>query len=79
MRTVSLPVSYTHLASAENPNLNWNLSIYDETTRLYTSGTTGRPKGVCITSINEVLSAHDVMIHFPFSSEDKSMNTTRCV
>ena len=30
-----------------------------------TSGTTGKPKGVCITSINEVLSAHDVMIHFP--------------
>lgn len=63
-------------ASSENPNLNWGLSIYDETTRLYTSGTTGKPKGVCITSINEVLSAHDVMIHFPFTSEDKSMNTT---
>lgn len=60
----------------ENPTLPWTLSIYDETTRLYTSGTTGRQKGVCLTSINEVLSAHDVMIHFPFSSEDKSMNTT---
>ena len=62
--------------SSEDPALRWSLSIYDETARLYTSGTTGMPKGVCLTSINEVLSAHDVMIHFPFSSEDKSMNTT---
>jgi len=62
--------------SKENPALSWKLSIYDETTRLYTSGTTGKPKGVSITSINEVLSAHDVMIHFPFSFNDKSMNTT---
>lgn len=63
-------------ASDENPMITWNQTIYDETSRLYTSGTTGMPKGVCLTSINEVLSAHDVMIHFPFSSEDKSMNTT---
>lgn len=62
--------------SDKEPVLHWSLSIYDETSRLYTSGTTGRPKGVCLTSINEVLSAHDVMIHFPFSSDDKSMNTT---
>lgn len=62
--------------SEKNPVLNWKLSTYDETTRLYTSGTTGMPKGVCLTSINEVLSAHDVMIHFPLSSEDKTMNTT---
>lgn len=60
----------------DNPVLEWSLSIYDETTRLYTSGTTGNPKGVCLTSINEVLSAHDVMMHFPLSSEDKTMNTT---
>lgn len=76
---ISGAVKYSNFikdASAENPKLEWKLSIYDETTRLYTSGTTGKPKGVCLTSINEVLSAHDVMIHFPFSSEDKSMNTT---
>lgn len=51
-------------------------NIYDETCRLYTSGTTGRPKGVAMTSINEVLSAHDVMIHFPMSYKDVTMNTT---
>ena len=67
---------FVKYSNDENPNLPWKLSIYDETTRLYTSGTTGKPKGVCITSINEVLSAHDVMIHFPFSSDDRSMNTT---
>lgn len=63
-------------SSEEDPTLNWSLSIYDETSRLYTSGTTGMPKGACLTSINEVLSAHDVMIHFPLSSNDKTMNTT---
>ncbi len=62
--------------SEENPAASRGLSIFDETTRLYTSGTTGRPKGVCLMSINEVLSAHDVMMHFPLSSEDKTMNTT---
>ena len=50
--------------------------IYDETTRLYTSGTTNRPKGVPINNVNEVLSAHDVMMHFPMSSTDRSMNMT---
>ncbi len=63
-------------SSEDDPKLKWELTIYDETSRLYTSGTTGMPKGACLTSINEVLSAHDVMIHFPLSSEDKTMNTT---
>lgn len=67
---------YVKYQQDTNPVLPWQLTIYDETIRLYTSGTTGNPKGVCLTSINEVLSAHDVMIHFPFSSDDKSMNTT---
>ena len=50
--------------------------IYDECTRLYTSGTTSRPKGVPLYSINEVLSAHDVIMHFPLAYGDKTMNMT---
>ena len=62
--------------SAEEPAVPWELSAYDETLRLFTSGTTGKQKSVCLTSINEVLSAHDVMMHFPFAFSDVSMNTT---
>ncbi|MGH9304892.1 MAG: AMP-binding protein, partial [Acidimicrobiales bacterium] len=36
---------------------SWAGSIYEETTRLYTSGTTGLPKGVPLNSLVEVLSA----------------------
>lgn len=50
--------------------------IYDEVMRLYTSGTTGRPKGVPMFNANEVLSAHDVLMHFPMNSTDITMNTT---
>ncbi|MBD5417170.1 MAG: AMP-binding protein [Desulfovibrio sp.] len=50
--------------------------IYDETTRLYTSGTTNRAKAVPINDINEVLSAHDVLMHFPLNANDRTMNMT---
>ncbi len=50
--------------------------IYDETTRLYTSGTTGEPRAVPVNNVNEVLSAHDVMMHFPLSRDDRTMNMT---
>lgn len=58
------------------PEIKHEHNIYDETTRLYTSGTTGRQKGVPLTSINEVLSSHDVIIHFPLNQLDLTMNTT---
>ncbi|MDQ7092343.1 AMP-binding protein [Desulfosporosinus sp. PR] len=48
--------------------------VYAEVTRLYTSGTTGKPKGVPLNNINEVLSAHDVAMHFPLSPQDITMN-----
>ncbi len=50
--------------------------IFAETTRLYTSGTTGLPKGVSLPDIVEVLSAHDVIMHFPLTPEDRTLNMT---
>lgn len=59
-----------------NPESGARQHIYDETTRLYTSGTTSKPKAVPLNSINEVLSAHDVIMHFPLNPTDKTMNMT---
>lgn len=58
------------------PDVDFKPYIYDEVMRLYTSGTTGKPKGVPLYNANEVLSAHDVLMHFPMNSTDISMNTT---
>ncbi|MGL3199214.1 MULTISPECIES: AMP-binding protein [Curtobacterium] len=62
------PVSAEELAATEPRN------TYAETTRLWTSGTTGRPKPVPLPSLVEVLSAHDVIMHFPLSPFDKTLN-----
>ncbi len=51
-------------------------TIYEETTRLYTSGTTGMPKGVPLSSIVEIFTAHDVIMHFPLALEDRTLNMT---
>ena len=50
--------------------------IYDEVVRLCTSGTTALPKSVPINDINEVLSAHDVIMHYALNSRDVTMNMT---
>ncbi|MDQ1572525.1 MAG: hypothetical protein QOH44_84, partial [Actinomycetota bacterium] len=49
-------------------------NAWDETSRLYTSGTTGMPKAVPLTSLNEVLTAHDVIMHMSLVPGDKTMN-----
>jgi acyl-CoA synthetase (AMP-forming)/AMP-acid ligase II len=49
-------------------------NTWDETSRLYTSGTTGMPKAVPLTSLNEVLTAHDAIMQFPLGPSDKTMN-----
>lgn len=49
-------------------------TVWDESTRLYTSGTTGMPKAVALNSLVEVLSAHDVIMHFPLSPYDRTLN-----
>ena len=51
-------------------------NMFDEIMRLYTSGTTGKPKGVPVYNANEVMSAHDVLMHFPMNLMDITMNTT---
>ena len=50
--------------------------IYDEVVRLCTSGTTALPKSVPINDINEVLSAHDVIMHYPMNCNDITLNMT---
>ena len=67
---------YIKGASDENPPIDFEPHIYDEVLRLQTSGTTGTPKGVPLNNINEVLSAHDVMMHFSLTPYDKTMNMT---
>ncbi|MGU3411071.1 class I adenylate-forming enzyme family protein [Microbacterium sp. M1A1_1b] len=62
------PVTADELAPTEPRD------TFAETTRLYTSGTTGRPKPVPLPSLVEVLSAHDVIMHFPLSPFDKTLN-----
>jgi len=56
------------------PDAGGRMHIYDEVTRLYTSGTSGQPKGVPMNNVNEVLSAHDVIMHFPLAPTDRTMN-----
>ncbi|MGA9859978.1 MAG: AMP-binding protein [Solirubrobacteraceae bacterium] len=58
------------------PDLPAGITTYAETTRLYTSGTTGMPKGVSLSGVVDVLSAHDVIMHFPLSPEDRTLNMT---
>ena len=62
---------YVSMQPETDPPIDFDPHIYDETTRLYTSGTTNRPKGVPINNVNEVLSAHDVMMHFPLGPLDR--------
>jgi long-chain acyl-CoA synthetase len=48
----------------------------DEIVRLYTSGTTGLPKGVPLNHVNNILRALDVIMHFPLTPQDRTMNMT---
>lgn len=59
-----------------NPPMPENADIYDETTRFFTSGTTNLPKGVPVNDLNETLSAHDILMHFPLNAMDVTMNLT---
>ena len=63
-------------ATGTLPDLAGQLSTFEESTRFYTSGTTGMPKGVPLPSIAELMSAHDVIMHFPLTPADRTLNMT---
>ena len=67
---------YVKDADETDPPIDFAPHIYDEIVRLQTSGTTGTPKGVPLNNVNEVLSAHDVIMHFPLNPTDITMNMT---
>lgn len=62
--------------SEEKPEINFRPHIYDEVLRLCTSGTTSLPKSVPVNDINEVLSAHDVIMQYPLNRFDRTLNMT---
>jgi acyl-CoA synthetase (AMP-forming)/AMP-acid ligase II len=49
-------------------------TAWDEAVRLYTSGTTGLPKGVSLSAAAQVFTAHDVIMHFPLDPSDRTLN-----
>lgn len=67
---------YIEGMSEDEPQINFRPHIYDEVLRLCTSGTTALPKSVPLNDINEVLSAHDVIMHYPLNPNDACLNMT---
>lgn len=63
-------------AAGTEPEADFRPHIYDEVLRLCTSGTTALPKSVPVNDINEVLSAHDVIMHYPMNHLDVTLNMT---
>lgn len=59
-----------------DPEMDFRPHIYDEVLRLCTSGTTALPKNVPVNDINEVLSAHDIIMHYPLNAYDVCLNMT---
>ena len=69
-------ISFDDLTSGPADPPTVTRGVFDETSRLYTSGTTGMPKAVPLNSAIEIFSAHDVIMHFPLAPEDRTLNMT---
>ncbi len=65
---------FRDVQASDSPVPHPERTIWEETTRLHTSGTTGMPKGVPMNSAIEIFSAHDVIMQFPLAPEDKTLN-----
>ena len=67
---------YVKHHSKDAPAMDFPHHIYDEVIRMCTSGTSALPKNVPLNDINEVLSAHDAIMHYPLNCKDVCMNMT---
>ena len=82
LKGIPLPeghISYEDYVAGQpdtDPEMDFVPHIYDEVLRLCTSGTTALPKSTALNDINEVLSAHDVIMHYPMNCNDVCMNMT---
>lgn len=71
LRGVELPeghITYEDYVANQpetDPEIDFVPHIYDEVIRLCISRTTALPKSTALNDINEVLSAHDVIMHYP--------------
>lgn len=68
--------SYVSAQPENEPEKDFIPHIYDEVVRMCTSGTSALPKSVPLNDINEVLSAHDAIMHYPLSCKDVCLNMT---
>ena len=68
--------AYVKHHSKDAPARDFPHHIYDEVVRMCTSGTSALPKNVPLNDINEVLSAHDAIMHYPLNCKDVCMNMT---
>ncbi len=58
------------------PEIDFRPNVYDEVLRLCTSGTTALPKSVPVNDMNEILTAHDVIMQYPLNRYDVTLNMT---
>ena len=66
--------AYVAAQPKNDPEMDFVPHIYDEVIRMCTSGTSALPKSVPLNDINEVLSAHDAIMHYPLNVKDVCMN-----
>ena len=67
---------YINKQSSQNPPADFEMSVYDESVRLQTSGTTATPKGVALNNLNEILSAHNIIMDMALTKSAVTMNLT---
>ncbi|MCR5707267.1 MAG: acyl--CoA ligase [Ruminococcus sp.] len=67
---------YVSKSSTNDIPVDFEPNVYNESLRLQTSGTTATPKEVPLNNMNEILSAHNLIMDLGLKSSDVTMNLT---